>query len=1222
MLLRDYQRSALDAVLRYWGEGGGNPLIDMATGLGKSVVVANLARLIETYPQMRVLILVHVQELVEQNFRALIRMWPQAPAGIYSAGLGRRDAHHQITFASIQSVYRKARALGPRDLVLVDECFVAGTPIATPFGDRAIEDIRPGDMIFNARGVGVVEAARTSVSTDLYQVELSDGRRIQCTGNHPFFANGEWTEARRLEKGDRLFGLKDMPELRRELSTLDQAERRWIGRKRDEAVCLGKAEVLLDLVLEGSRQPDGGRNDARSGECDVAAPEAWAASPGRQWARSNSASTDACFCAGAGVGRGIYRVSGPGSWKRISNELQNRSGAPDADGCDRNRRAITQRQASGNRRKKGCVADVVRVARVSNIKCDGGEPVFNLQVSGHPSFFAHGVLTHNCHLVPSSGAGMYLTLFSALREMRPDMRVAGLTATAYRLDSGRLDQGDGKLFDEIVYHYGVGEGVDDGWLAPLTCRAASIEIDVTDVARRGGEFVPGALEAAADRDDLTRAAVTEIVKRGQDRRSWLIFCSGVKHAAHVCQAIQDAGFAAGVVTGETPKADRARMIEDFKTGRLRALTNAQVLCLDEETEILTSDGWVGIDGMTMTHKVASWAFDGSITFVEPKLIVRRPMGASETFVGVDGARNSIRVTGNHRMVVCDGEQWEIKSAESIAGERVVLPVSGYASPAILTPAMSVVPRKTIDARVRALSYVNRQRGMDADKARAQASTDVAARASMAPRNPCDLSLDECAFIGFWLGDGTLSPRCEFSQSKVYPKIIEWFDGLLTRLNFGHSRADYPSTSQLPFGFVRWSIARGTGGASQARAAGYFSVEPYLVKSGSPLLWGLNAQQYGALLHGLWMADGNHGDGECASSRGTYVVGAQGELYDLLQAIGACRGYRLTKTPIAERNPKHSKQWRLSWRICSKVELVRDRLEMEPLAARRSGERVWCVTSVTGNIITRRRGKVVVTGNTTGFDAPQTDLIAFLRPTLSTGLYVQMLGRGTRPVYPPGFDPNGATQAERVEAIAASTKPNCLVLDFAGNVRRHGPVDAVVTTDKKKRAAGEDLEVKAKIDSVRAKTCPTCMTLLGLAATACTTCGYEFPAPEPKHEAKPDEEIALLSRDLKPAPVLEYPVVNWMAQRHEKIGSPPSMRVTFYAGLAAYSEWICFEHAGFARHKAEKWWLEHSGGMPLPGTVDEALRRFGSLRQPAAIFVKREGRFDEIVARRFKSEEAA
>jgi DNA repair protein RadD len=99
------------------------------------------------------------------------------------------------------------------------------------------------------------------------------------------------------------------------------------------------------------------------------------------------------------------------------------------------------------------------------------------------------------------------------------MRVAGFTATPYRLDSGRLDEGEGRLFDRIVHSYGLGDGIRDGWLSPLTARATAAEIDVRDVSPRGGEFVAGELERAADQDDLVEAAADEIVARGSGRRS-------------------------------------------------------------------------------------------------------------------------------------------------------------------------------------------------------------------------------------------------------------------------------------------------------------------------------------------------------------------------------------------------------------------------------------------------------------------------------------------------------------------------------------------------------------------------------------------------------------------------------------------------------------------------------------------------------------------------------
>lgn len=535
--LRPYQEDAIEAILNYWAGGGGCPLADLATGLGKSVVIGEMVRrLLDDYPDMRILMLVHVRELVAQNYQALIRVWPGAPAGIYSAGLRKRDARSRIVFGSIQSVYKKARELGPRDVVIIDEC----------------------------------------------------------------------------------------------------------------------------------------------------------------------------------------------------------------------------------------------------------------------------------HLVPATGDGMYRRLLSDLRRETPDMRVVGFTATPYRMDSGRLDIGG--LFDETVFSYGVGAGIRDGWLAPLRSKASATQIDVSSVAKRGGEFIPGALEEASDKDEITRAAVAEMIAYGADRRSWLVFCTGVHHAAHVADALREAGIPAAHITGDTPSDKRDSLIQAFRRGELRALTNANVL-------------------------------------------------------------------------------------------------------------------------------------------------------------------------------------------------------------------------------------------------------------------------------------------------------------------------------------------------------------------------------------------------TTGFDAPSVDLIAFLRPTLSTGLYVQMVGRGTR---------------------KAEGKTDCLVLDFSGNVRRHGPVDiATIDTKRGKNPAddadGADDEKVAESD-VRAKACPECETLIHKREFECWHCGFKFPLPVEKirHQAVADD-TPILSSEI-PKRVNFERLSGWTCAPHFKLGAPTSLRVTYLSGLIAVNEWVCFEHVGYARTKAEMWWAKHGGSAPAPKTVDEAIERWEELSRPWGLHVDRNGRWPEIKGR--------
>jgi DNA repair protein RadD len=187
------------------------------------------------------------------------------------------------------------------------------------------------------------------------------------------------------------------------------------------------------------------------------------------------------------------------------------------------------------------------------------------------------VLIDECHLVPHCGDGTYRTALGALRDAHPALAVCGFSATPFRLDSGHLAEGDDRIFDEIVFDYGIDRGIADGWLSPLSSKVTKTTIDVRDVGRRGGEFIAGELERAADDSAKIAAACDEIVTLGADRKCWLIFCCGISHAAHVRDALRERGIACEAVFGETPQAERERIIDDFRAGRIRALVNVMVL---------------------------------------------------------------------------------------------------------------------------------------------------------------------------------------------------------------------------------------------------------------------------------------------------------------------------------------------------------------------------------------------------------------------------------------------------------------------------------------------------------------------------------------------------------------------------------------------------------------------------------------------------------------------
>ena len=107
--LRGYQQTAIDNLWKHFETSDGNPLIVMPTGTGKSLVIAAICeRALLQYPDhpVRILALAHVRELLSQNYAALLNLWPKAPAGIYSAGLGRRDLDARILFAEVQNEAR------------------------------------------------------------------------------------------------------------------------------------------------------------------------------------------------------------------------------------------------------------------------------------------------------------------------------------------------------------------------------------------------------------------------------------------------------------------------------------------------------------------------------------------------------------------------------------------------------------------------------------------------------------------------------------------------------------------------------------------------------------------------------------------------------------------------------------------------------------------------------------------------------------------------------------------------------------------------------------------------------------------------------------------------------------------------------------------------------------------------------------------------------------
>jgi len=316
-------------------------------------------------------------------------------------------------------------AMGGHELtIVVDECFVAGTPVLTPSGPQPIETLEVGDLVLTSAGPRPILHKFEHVAPSTVTLELSNGTNITCTSNHPVFSDNGWVEAGSSE-GRWLLHSSALPNLQRgvqEVSTLtralcagqEEAGRKLLNILQDETV-VDRAERQDARDSAGpSRRPCSGtfccRGSAQASLCraqsgcvqDSSGAETQAVSSRRERDGANTCGTtanesDAC----AGICVEPCCESGQAS-ARLPDELQGGLRAPNQETCAGSRRELTQGVfASSSGSQERAEAARVRVVRVSDNERAGPVKVWNLEVEGCPHYFAGGVLVHNCHALKS-----------------------------------------------------------------------------------------------------------------------------------------------------------------------------------------------------------------------------------------------------------------------------------------------------------------------------------------------------------------------------------------------------------------------------------------------------------------------------------------------------------------------------------------------------------------------------------------------------------------------------------------------------------------------------------------------------------------------------------------------------------------------------------------------------------------------------------------------------
>ncbi len=199
------------------------------------------------------------------------------------------------------------------------------------------------------------------------------------------------------------------------------------------------------------------------------------------------------------------------------------------------------------------------------------------------------VIVDEAHAISRNANTQYGKFFRALRATNPDMRICGLTATDYRMDSGRLTDSlddDGaidaetgelvkfKLFDDVVYEIGIGELIEQGYLTRLTSQKTSAKINLKGVGTRGGEYIPGQVSDAAEA--VIEAAVAEDIAMSEGRRAGLWFSTSKENATHIAEAVRRHGRTCAVLTSDNAHQTK-EIFEGFRSGKYWGISSVSMI---------------------------------------------------------------------------------------------------------------------------------------------------------------------------------------------------------------------------------------------------------------------------------------------------------------------------------------------------------------------------------------------------------------------------------------------------------------------------------------------------------------------------------------------------------------------------------------------------------------------------------------------------------------------
>jgi DNA repair protein RadD len=187
------------------------------------------------------------------------------------------------------------------------------------------------------------------------------------------------------------------------------------------------------------------------------------------------------------------------------------------------------------------------------------------------------------HVAPMEDNDQYISMIKAQKELNPNLRILGLTATPFRLGHGYIygdhcRKGKTNLFTELDYSITMNKLIEAGYLAPWRAKQpGGNRLDLSGLRIERGDYHQGELSDFMSRTVHLQSTLDAWEKYGEGRKNVLVFAVTIRHAERLERVFLEAGHRAAAVHSEMDNQKRRGILAAFEKGELDFLINVGIL---------------------------------------------------------------------------------------------------------------------------------------------------------------------------------------------------------------------------------------------------------------------------------------------------------------------------------------------------------------------------------------------------------------------------------------------------------------------------------------------------------------------------------------------------------------------------------------------------------------------------------------------------------------------